>query len=365
MTGAWAAVLTMGTGTHGQKTPRAFGLYIDAARVVYASIRRFEIPSRRRPFYMFMDSRTARKYGSILQDIGFKLFVQESPCVLPLQYWGNRSELRHGCGGDVGSMTAALRLEVFARSGIERIVLVDLDIVIIAPLEHLFNVPDGVSLVATMNGTRWKHRHLYQDRSDGYPRINSGIMSLSGAADLKTLVKQVIDYKHWERSEDLLTCSRPLDPESGAIQKICAYGLGLEFADQGVIDGLFSIMGRRLGDAVWSRGMDKFLGCLSLEDASGQEMVMPRHGEHCTLDESHNLQVTRPHLQWHMPFLSRLGQMGGLDDVVRIVHWPGWPKPWNLEIGQRSFWERLWWDRHGEVCGDCSPSSARPCWIRC
>merc|ERR1739844_829644 len=83
--------------------------------------------------------------------------------------------------------------------------------------------------------------------------------------------------------------------------------------------------------------------------------------EHCTLDEAHNLQVTRPHLAWHLPTLEEMSRSG---NSVRVVHWPGRPKPWRLGPGQRTSWEQLWWRIHTDLCGNHDGKS-RNCWMQC
>lgn len=115
----------------------------------------------------------------------------------------------------------------------------------------------------------------------------------------------------------------------------------------------FFTQGRRLGHGVWKDG--KFLGCLSPPDGKsepGLRMPIP-WVEHCTLNEGYNLQVTRPHLDWHFSFLQQLrtGTMKGEEQAsLHVVHWPGRPKPWKLAFGQRSEFEQHWWRLHADLC---------------
>jgi len=120
---------------------------------------------------------------------------------------------------------------------------------------------------------------------------------------------QVLDVKDWASKDGWSVCIEGVDVTSvGSIASRVCQGGGV-FAlmcMQGLIDGVLLALGPRMGNAVWAKEasgshgirLGKFLGCHPPEGAGrGVKLLYPRPKvDHCTLDEAHNLQVTRPHL---------------------------------------------------------------------
>merc|ERR1711862_81760 len=95
--------------------------------------------------------------------------------------------------------------------------------------------------------------------------------------------------------------------------------------------------------------------------------IMPRPWlDHCMLNEAYNLQATRPHLGWHFQLIEQLVKRG---EIIRVVHWPGRPKPWKLGPGQRTDFEEYWWKLQADLCGesedDHDSTKSRQCLLRC
>eukprot|EP00929_Paragymnodinium_shiwhaense_P100951 TRINITY_DN63655_c0_g1_i1.p1 TRINITY_DN63655_c0_g1~~TRINITY_DN63655_c0_g1_i1.p1 ORF type:complete len:865 (-),score=145.01 TRINITY_DN63655_c0_g1_i1:33-2627(-) len=369
--------------------------WVDAVRVLHASIRRHEDSLHRRPFVVVVEDGMDKLYTDALRSDGMILVAAE-PVIVP--------EHLAACG-NVQRRAEGLRFRLFALTSYDRIVYLDADAIVVSPLDYLFNTPRGVFLSATVNGTRWVWKKKpAEDGQDGFkrakdeqasgpPMLNTGLMVITPDDKFLPALAEVIDTPTWKEDGGWAGCMDEegdgkldgLRPGDSMSRRVCeAYGVFAAFCTQGIIDAVIMATTRRLGHAVFGDSRQgtpgQFLGCRAKSNPSQKfhdddaSLVMPKPWEeHCTLDEGHNLQVTRPHLQWHMPFLRHLQSEGG---VVSMVHWPGRPKPWTLAPGQRSDWELRWWDLHEDVCQGLLLQEDRPlkqarregerhCFLRC
>eukprot|EP00931_Biecheleriopsis_adriatica_P011972 TRINITY_DN113070_c0_g1_i1.p1 TRINITY_DN113070_c0_g1~~TRINITY_DN113070_c0_g1_i1.p1 ORF type:complete len:222 (-),score=37.80 TRINITY_DN113070_c0_g1_i1:9-674(-) len=177
--------------------------------------------------------------------------------------------------------------------------------------------------------------------------INTGVMVITPSREVMASFEEVVTYQHWQDDGRWAVCDER--DQQKLVGRVCkAGGIFAAFCTQGLIDAVQLATTSRLGLAVWqhpskSQLGEEFLGCEAAGSGGSAKLVMPQpHLQHCVLDEAYNLQATRPHLSWHTPFLASLDGKGS--SIVRVVHWPGQPKPWRLGPGQRTEWERRWWD---------------------
>lgn len=196
--------------------------------------------------------------------------------------------------------------------------------------------------------------------------LNTGVMVIHPERDFVPSLRNALDANNWQSArEGWVRCTEAALLQSDTdvmMARLCGGpGVFTSFCTQGFVDAVFLAKGPRLGQAVWTSEAT-FGGC----GEYGGSMSRPARpwSDHCTLDEGYNLQVTRPHLGWHMPFLQELARTGG---SIRVVHWPGKPKPWMLGRVQRTEWERMWWSMHATLCGVSGTSQGvhHGCWLRC
>lgn len=362
---AWATAFAMAP-LDGLRPSEALA-WLEAVRVLHASVRRHETDGVRRPFLVIVEAGLEAHFAESLRADGMQPVVAD-PFVIP--------EDLAECGG-VQRRAEGLRFRLFGLTEYQRIVYIDADALVVGPVSHLFAVPQGVFLSATINGTRWTYRRRGEDVAETGNRpamLNTGVMSIAPRKDYLPAIMKIVALSDWttDGGGGWAACSSAAVAaarDDAIVQNVCrTHGVFVAFCTQGLIDAVVLAQSRRLGHAVWRDGA--FQGCISGEPARGDgdamgrrlQLALPRPWvDHCTLDEGHNLQVTRPHLGWHMPFLRQLAREGG---SVSIVHWPGRPKPWILAPGQRSSWEQHWWAAHDGLCS-ARDSRGGSCWIRC
>lgn len=369
---AWATAISIAPHQNIGSRAAQSKVWIEAVRVLHASVRLQETSKEQRPFIVAVDYDLDAAFADVLRQDGMKL-IPVNPLMVP--------DHLAKCGS-VQRRAEGLRFRLFGLVEFDKIIYIDADALVVAPLEHLFNAPTGVFLSATINGTRWTMRDPHSplgkpgtaaaDRGPpGMPAmINTGVMVISPNSDFLPMVNEVVSHRDWEEDGRWAICGD--DQSSQLVSRVCkAGGVFAAFCTQGLIDAVQLATTKRLGPAVWQspqlgkNGLE-FLGCKpTAAEGRREQVVMPQPQlHHCVLDEAYNLQATRPHLSWHMPFLRLLSadsRPGEESNVVRVIHWPGQPKPWRLGPGQRTNWERRWWEVHATLCA----GHARTCLMNC
>jgi len=369
---AWGSALSLASGS-------LAGLaWLDALRVLHFSLRRHEPPDKRRPFVLLVDHIFPGEHAATLRADGIDV-RRVAPVHLPETIAGCQPKMREAAG---------LYLRFFDMVEFDRVLYIDADALVVGPLHHLFRVPRGVFVSATINGTRWNWppglplQEAWDpepggELSDwgawgglqrGPPMLNIGILLIAPSKTLLEAIVQVASANETECCQGGWATCDPGKQLSAVARTVCgSTGIFTGYCSQGLLDAAFIAMGRRLGDVQFAEGPDgegEFLGCSSPLGKGGRRVpVAPdRPGDHCTLDESYNLQVTRPHFEWHMPHLRSVARRR---DRVRFVHWPGKPKPWVVGLGQETVWERLWWSTHADMCRSTAATGSAPCRLRC
>lgn len=106
-------------------------------------------------------------------------------------------------------------------------------------------------------------------------------------------------------------------PPTHAASRVATVGTPLAGSKSGVSGAPKSREVRGVASSPYRRHCEK--SCASqmgaalpvVRKAAGQTLLQPdEDGDHCTLDESYNFQVTLPHLQWHMPRARELADAG-------------------------------------------------------
>jgi len=377
---AWASAVAFPSGDTGHAGDIKASAWVDAIRVLHASVRRYENPRSRRPFILVVGDELDADRASALINDGIELRSGQ-PIDLPPRI-AHCSTLQRRAEG--------LRFRLWELVEFDRILYLDADMLVVGPLEHLFRMPAGVFASATINGTRWAYapnvplQDLWdpEDGADdnlgyygrlqkGPPQINTGIMLISPSLEFLGAVFDVISVQTWEDAGGgWLDRCHPAELPYTRLRHVCANGVFIPMCAQGLTDAIYLALGRRLGDATFGAASEghedadrEFLGCKSPQRANGQTLAQPTdEGEHCTLDETYNFQVTLPHLAWHMPHAQEFAAAG---KRIRVLHWPGLPKPWTLAEGQRTFWDRMWWEAHDEHCNSAQDRGAQPCRLQC
>ena len=68
----------------------------------------------------------------------------------------------------------------------------------------------------------------------------------------------------------------------------------------------------------------------------------------CFLPAAYNLFVTHPFVE---PLWGQDHVGGPNNTPLKVVHWTGAPKPFELRPEDRGPFEALWWSYHGKACG--------------
>lgn len=356
--------------------------WLEAARVLHASVRRHEDPARRRPFLLLVEPGLDESIAAALRADGLEIRTVEPLPLPPGLFDCGEAQLR----------AEGLRFRLWGFAEFDRIMHIDLDALVVAPLDHLFRAPPGVFMSGTINGTRWpfplqipgqevwdrhtkdtpeNHWGHFGGLPTGPPLLNTGVLLISPAPHFEEALLDVVRVKFAESDGNWKTTCDPLELPHGKVRRVCQIGYTPAFCAQGITDTIALAFGRRLGDATFAEGPDvdggaqegEFLGCLSPGLDSETLLTQPdQSGDHCILEEGYNLQVTLPNLAWHMPYVQKLARAGR---SPWILHWPGQPKPWMLGPGQRSAWDRLWWDEHADLCRAAELHGTAPCFLQC
>mmetsp|Transcript_81900 Transcript_81900/g.171340 ORF Transcript_81900/g.171340 Transcript_81900/m.171340 type:complete len:821 (+) Transcript_81900:239-2701(+) len=358
-TEAWATSLAV---PHGANLQSRSMVWIDAVRVMHASVRRHEHPGNRRPFLLLVDYHFPKEYADILQQEDIEIVVADSI--------GIRESI--ALCGSTQRRAEGLRFRIFGLTQYEKIVYLDADVILTSSLDHLFSVPKGIFMSATVNGTRWAYSQKMglQDQwhypkvpgiLQGPPLINTGVMLITPSKEFETSIEEVNNIKEWEESTPGWWSCDVQKATTELSKRVCqTYGIFAGYCTQGLIDVVMLAKYRRLGEAIWHAETGDFLGCRAAW-GSDARLVMPKPGkDQCIFDESYNWQVTRPHLEWHMPFARSL-VVDSTNAGIRVVHWPGRPKPWTVTRSQHTAFERQWWALHDFVCIDESSNCALSC----
>merc|ERR1712232_794369 len=113
-------------------------------RVLHASVRKHE-SGPKRPFLVVVEANLEDWFADALRADDIQLVTAE-PIIVP--------ETLAGCGS-TQRRAEGLRFRLFGMTNYDKIVYIDADALVVGPLSHLFSAPAGVTLLATINSTRW------------------------------------------------------------------------------------------------------------------------------------------------------------------------------------------------------------------
>jgi len=119
--------------------------WVDSVRVLHASIRKHEPPSKRRPFVVLVDADFPDRFSESLESDGIEVVWAESVHV---------PDFLAKCG-TAQRRADGLRLQLFGLTKYNKIVYLDADTLVVGDISHLFSTPSGIFLSATINGSRW------------------------------------------------------------------------------------------------------------------------------------------------------------------------------------------------------------------
>lgn len=260
--------------------------WVDSVRVLHASIRKHEPPSKRRPFVVLVDADFPDRFSESLESDGIEVVRAESVHV---------PDFLAKCGS-AQRRADGLRLQLFGLTKYNKIVYLDADTLVVGDISHLFSTPSGIFLSATINGSRWGYDG--PGLNSGDPMLNTGVMVIHPERDFVPSLRNALDANNWQSArEGWVRCTEAALLQSDTdvmMARLCGGpGVFTSFCTQGFVDAVFLAKGPRLGQAVWTSEAT-FGGC----GEYGGSMSRPARpwSDHCTLDEGYNLQVTRPHL---------------------------------------------------------------------
>jgi len=259
--------------------------------------------------------------------------------------------------------TAAVRLRLWELENYARIVYLDIDMLVVGSLEHLFRLPVFAAPRMEVNS------YSASSRDDGAtylpPLVNLGLMVLQPS---KLFLTDVV--AELKRGENASIATFPLIANRSD-DRVCF---------QSMLDAFLRFRGsERLGDAMFrgvpGQGGAKFIGC-RVPQAPVDVLRFPvanRH--HCVLSPLYNFMATDPHLDWQLEFvrIRRLQvaqamfqhrSFGLQVGPIRVLHWPGQPKPWGVRSEQRTVFDHEWWATHRQMCAGLR-GGPHQCFVEC
>ncbi|CAK0883610.1 unnamed protein product [Prorocentrum cordatum] len=236
---AWASAVAIASFDAGGVDAMA---WVEAVRVLCASIRRHEPPGLRRPFI----GGPAGPHGGGGHGPALRRDLR-----------GGRHPPRGCRRGDRAPEPRQVRQRATAGRGASispfragglrphRSAAIDADALVVGPLSHLFDAPPGLFLAATINGTP----------------INTGVMVITPSQDFMPALFDVLRVEAWEEKAGWAACA---SDASGVAERVCGSASGgvfNAFCTQGLIDAVQLALSDRLGDAVWIRQVPEMSYC--------------------------------------------------------------------------------------------------------
>lgn len=382
---AWVAVLFGGTEFANQKSAL---INAEAIRTLAYSVRRAEALSpaaeKGRAFVVLVVGELPEAAMKDMQDDGLvvrKFESSEAPAMWESAFTRKSHWLTSNWFRDRGMGTVMAQLALFSFAEYDRVVHLDIDMLMLKPADELFSL-GNLGFAAA--------RETHRDQIDEQIRA----MPQAGGARTYLYNTAVMAIKTDPNFLRHITDMMRRDDFRWAVERI---GMG-EPVFQDMIDIFWLFRSPRRGLTIMdSRG--GFEGCIHVHGRSKHESFLFSSwalspADHCLLPEDYNFFVDFPHISqailnyrkallqelpldqaadlagWKVPravvmnaTIRWLRQTRHLQESPKIIHFPGVQrKPWMRWFpSTRSPWDELWWALHEEMC----LHSARPCRIDC